>query len=398
MAEENPLLTLPRSIIEALFESARREAKMVQARIKSLENRVKKVRRFFKFSGIEGRESRCVAAVDGSLSVGPSARLGSDFAIYTAGYMVFEGKHLVDEKYYAGSLSWNEGMRTFRTLLKLLMAYAERKLALEAYWKYNPDFILLDGPFFYFRAYCRYLREIQIESEGIETGFDLVKRVRDMTLNLMNLGRSVCVIKRSRIRAIDGWILYNYGEDFCLGTKDKHILTMIMPPNSIWAYKSLIGDGNPLLYATLYRFYRRWRQVGEPPEKLEKRLDDMMAQSRTDWKNKFEKDLDLDLDKIPETERYYIRYPIAAPPFEVEVVKGTPVEKFAGSFLNFYNPATGLPLPVDLIDGTVTLPLGSTTSFTKEVEAILIQDRSIPEKTAISDYFTYLNPQKEEFT
>jgi len=34
-----------------------------------------------------------------------SSWLGSEFAIHTAGYMVFEGRRVVDERYYAGSMS-----------------------------------------------------------------------------------------------------------------------------------------------------------------------------------------------------------------------------------------------------------------------------------------------------
>jgi hypothetical protein len=61
--------------------------------------------------------------------------------------MVFGNGRLIDENCYAGSISWPYGgARDFKTLLKLLMAYAERKAALEAYWKHNPDLILLDGP------------------------------------------------------------------------------------------------------------------------------------------------------------------------------------------------------------------------------------------------------------
>ncbi|RLE62347.1 MAG: hypothetical protein DRJ47_10830, partial [Thermoprotei archaeon] len=86
-----------------------------------------------------------------------------------------------------------------------------------------------------------------------------------------------------------------------------------------------------------------------------------------------------------------------APPFEIEVLKGTDVEEFARYFMELHNPASGLPLPLDLVDGAVLLPRGSTTAFTREVEARLIADRGIPDKQAISDYFTYLNPQKEEY-
>ncbi len=395
--EENPLLLLPRPIVEALFESADKEAGRIMQRLRKLEKSIEGIKELFRFTKISGEKYGRVVAADGAMSSGPSSRLGSGFAIYTAGHMAFDGKELVGERYYAGSLSWIEDRKSFKALLKLLMAYAERKAALEAYETYGPDYILLDGPFFYFRGGCRYLRAVKIGVDGIETGLDLIRRVRDMTLELMRTGKAVCVIRRSLIRAIDGWLLYNYGEESCLRARDKHILTLLMPPNSIWAYKDLLGEEGALLYATFYRFYRRWRQEGRSPRMLMDMKEDLMEQSRRDWSRKFLLDLDIEISKVPKTERYYVRYSSEAPPFEVEVVEGTDVSDFARYFLGFNNQATGLPFPVDLIDGMVSLPRGSTTAFTREVEARLIRERSIPNKAAISCYFTYLNPQKEEF-
>ncbi|MEM2351728.1 MAG: DNA double-strand break repair nuclease NurA [Thermoproteota archaeon] len=394
--EENPLLTLPRPVIEAFFKCAEEESLRARERIKNLEQRLNWLKSCFKFAKVDGFKVGRIVAIDGSMTSTASERLGSEFGIYTAGYMVFDGKKLIDEKYVAGSLSWTEGLRSFHTLLRLLMAYAERKLALEAYWRHGPDYILLDGPFFYFRSHCRYIREVEIGVDGIGTGLDLIRRVRDMTVNLMRMGRAVCIIKRSRIRAIDGWILYHKGEEACIGTKDKHILTVLMPAGSTWSYGSLL-DEDPLAYAALYRFYRRWRQVGKPAEELRGRMDDLMEQVRKDWARKFEVDLDVDLSKLPRAKRYYVRYSPTTPPFEIEAVEETNVEDFAKYFSQFYNPASGLPLPLDLVDSAIMLPRGSTTAFTREVEARLIADREIPDKQVISDYFTYLNPQKEEY-
>ncbi|MEM3713039.1 MAG: hypothetical protein QXR97_05840, partial [Thermoproteota archaeon] len=293
-------------------------------------------------------------------------------------------------------LSWPYGgIMYFKTLLKLLMAYAERKAALEAYWKHNPDIILLDGPFFFFRGYCRYINAVQLETPELKTGLDLVKEVRDKTLTLMRTGRAVCVIRRSGIRAIDGWIIYNQGEEACLKINDKHLLTIVMPPMSIWSYRDFCED--PLLYATFYRFYRRWRQSEKKPEELDEIKDKILAQCREDWKEKFKKDLNIDLEQIPKSERHYVRYTNTAPPFEIETLFDVDIEKFAEYFIDFYNPVTGLPHPTDLIDEAVTLPRGSTTAFTEEVEARLIRDQEIEDKTAISDYFTVLNPQKKEY-
>ena len=394
-SEENPLLTLPKPIVDALFENAEREASKAKERILSLKRRLEELKGFFKFKQISGHRSGRIVVSDGSMSVAPSRRLGSSFAIYSAGYMVFDGDRLVDEKYYAGSLSWpHGGGRGFLILLRLLMANAEREAALEAYWKHNPDLILLDGPFFYFRSYCRRIRDVQLGIPKIRTGLDLVRMVRDKTLTLMNTGKAVCVIRRSSIRAIDGWKLYNQGEEATFGTNDKHLLTMIMPPRTLWSYPEALGE-KFYIYSVFYWFYRHERQRGKTARELFKERENLFAQSERDLKNRFERDLEL--SKIPSMVRFYIRYSASAPPFEVEATPRFNAEEFAEYFVDFHNPVTGLPYPTDLIDGAVTLPRGATTTFTEEIEARLVRDREIADKTVISQYFTVLNPQKKEY-
>ena len=58
-----------------------------------------------------------------------------------------------------------------------------------------------------------------------------------------------------------------------------------------------------------------------------------------------------------------------------------------------YNPATGFPFPIDLIDESVSLPRKFTKEFVEEIEALLIQDEEL-DKIDLSNYFAYLNPQK----
>jgi len=84
----------------------------------------------------------------------------------------------------------------------LMMAYAERKAALEAYRDYDQDYVLLDGRFFYFKGMCRYPRSVELDLEEMSTGLDLVRKVRNTTLELINTSKAVCVIRRSVIRAI----------------------------------------------------------------------------------------------------------------------------------------------------------------------------------------------------
>jgi hypothetical protein len=60
-----------------------------------------------------------------------------------------------------------------------------------------------------------------------------------------------------------------------------------------------------------------------------------------------------------------------------------------------HNPATGLPLPLDMIDQNVGLPQGFTREFIEEIEANLVRDSAL-DKFDLQHHFAYLNPQKQE--
>jgi len=130
-------------------------------------------------------------------------------------------------------------------------------------------------------------------------------------------------------------------------------------------------------------------------DKLNEMKDDLMSEVEEKWRRKFRENLGV--KEPPKLKRYYVRYSTSTPPFEVEAPPSLDIEDFASRIMSFCNPATGLPMPLDLIDNAISLPRGATTIFTEEVEAKLIRDPSITDKTLISDYFTYLNPQKREY-
>jgi hypothetical protein len=387
--KENPLLMLPRPLVEALFISASHEAERVKKRIIYLEKKLKDIQGLIKPIKIQGTRQGRVLVADGSRPKGASERMGSDFSIYAAGCMIFDGKEAIVEDYKGGSISGVEDLRCLSILDRVLMAYTERKLALEAFMKYKPDLIILDGPFFYFRGKCRLIHDITLESEYFKKGLDIVNETKDITLKLMKTGRAMCIIKRSVIRAIDGWLLFNKGEDSCIGVRDKYILSKIMPSNTFWGYKALL-DNDPVIYSIAYRLAQIQNRT---LKKASKELIDKAIEYRD---QEYRKNLKIEFKELPKTERYYVRYSNSAPPFEIEVVEGSNVETFIEYFTDFYNPATGLPYPIDLIDQNVRLPEGTTTAFTEEVEAMLIKDKLFTNKVAVSDYFKYLNPQKKE--
>ncbi|MEM3571386.1 MAG: DNA double-strand break repair nuclease NurA [Candidatus Bathyarchaeia archaeon] len=382
--KENPLLMLPRPLVEALFTSAKHEAERIKKRIIRLEKKLKEIQGLIKPIEIKGSKQGRILVADGSRPKGASERIGSDFSIYVAGCMIFDGKETIAENYEGGSISGIEDLRHLSILNRVLMAYTERKLALEAFLKYNPDIIILDGPFFYFRGKCKLIHDMTLESDYFKKGLDIVNETKDITLKLMKTGRAMCVIKRSVIRAIDGWLLFNKGENYCTGVRDKYILSKLMPPNTFWSYKALL-DKDPVIYSIAYRLAQM--------KKASKELIDKAI----DYRNReYKENLKIEFKELPKTERYYVRYSESASPFEIEVVEGSKVESFIEYFTNFYNSSTGLPYPIDLIDQNVRLPEGTTTAFTEEVEAMLIRDKLFSNKTMISDYFKHLNPQKKE--
>jgi hypothetical protein len=59
------------------------------------------------------------------------------------------------------------------------------------------------------------------------------------------------------------------------------------------------------------------------------------------------------------------------------------------------NPATGLPLLLDLIDQDVGIPRGFTSEFVEEIEATLARDPEL-DKFELEKRFSSLNPQKGE--
>jgi poly(3-hydroxyalkanoate) synthetase len=59
------------------------------------------------------------------------------------------------------------------------------------------------------------------------------------------------------------------------------------------------------------------------------------------------------------------------------------------------NPATGLPLPLDLMDQDIGIPRGFTQEFVEEIEATLAKDRDL-DKFELETRFSSLNPQKKE--
>jgi hypothetical protein len=64
---------------------------------------------------------------------------------------------------------------------------------------------------------------------------------------------------------------------------------------------------------------------------------------------------------------------------------------------DFFNPVTGLPLILDIVDSLVSLPLGFTEDYVKEIEARIISTASRTRLPidVIKLLFFNMNPQKK---
>lgn len=335
-----------------------------------------------------------MAVVDGSNSPSTSERLGNRFGAYTAGYLLFQGIELVDEGYRSGCFSQEQvgDQDVAQKILNMLRFKLERDVALYCLNELKADLVLLDGSFFGFRAQAHLINSESIDIDGYRTGLALTLEVRDRSLKLLNSGKTAAVIKRTRTTAIDGWIFRRFGEDHCVNTNDKHIMSHILPPGHWFAYEWILD------HPSSYNYYTRLRQTYHFLKSRKKPVGDMgdvykTAQStiaRGLWKS-----LRSTPERIFQTSRYFARC-CAMAPFEFETPIGYDVASILAYFSAFHNAATGLPWPLDLVDAAISLTEGFTKEFVDEVEATLLKDPELRDKSAILQHFSYLNPQKEE--
>lgn len=335
-----------------------------------------------------------IACVDGSYSPATSERIGARYGVYCGGYLIFKGEELVKEGYRSDTLSQDQVEDPERTvmLLRLLCTKLEREIAFDCLEHENVDLLLIDGSFFGFRVKCNEIRKKEIDLDEFEKGEELVDYIRDKSIALMNSKKAVGTIKRVRTTAFDGWSIYKHGsEKNCIGRNDRAILASIMPQNCWFAYEWLLGSPGAFNYFTgLREAYRRLTV-----RRRFKSMNSILKETSNLADRNLMRNLNCAPGDIFQTSRYYIRCLNSAPPFCFETHKDMNVEPLVAYFQATHNPVTGLPFPLDLIDESISLPKGFTKEFVEEVEALLIRDKEL-DKFDLSNYFMYLNPQKEE--
>ena len=388
---------IPIPLQHQFFSHAREEALASKRKLMEQAEKLKQFNNLLEFRKIP-EDNRWkpwrIACLDGSYSPATSERIGARYGVYCGGYMIFEGEKLVKEGYKSGTLSQDQVRDPKQTeiLLRLLCTRLEREMASYCLKHENLDLLLIDGSFFGFRVKCSEIRKEEINVDEFERGGDLVDYIRNKSIELMNSKKAVGVIKRVRTTAFDGWLVYENGnENNCIGRNDRAILASLMPQKHWFAYEWLLRSPMAFNYFTGFRTVYRQQTT----KRRMQSMDSILKISKQITERNAKRNLDHAIGDIFQTSRYYIRCLNSAPPFCFETHKDVKVEPLVAYFQATHNPVTGLPFPLDLIDESISLPRGFTKEFVEEVEALLIRDKEL-DKFDLSNYFMYLNPQKEE--
>ena len=393
---------IPVPLQHQFFKHAQEEAERLRERILKFLKKLNRLKRELEFRKIvEGEDWRDlrIAVIDGSFP--PLAeRVGVRMGIFCAGYFIFEGNKLIPRdrggaSYRSGIIAKTQIGEPWKTgkIVELLCTKLEREIALYCLEEKGVDYVLIDGPFFGFQARCQLIREDKIDLPGYTYGSDLVDKVRDLSIELMRTRRAIAVIKRVRTMVFDGYILYKTGkEEECFDENDRAILTWIMPEKSYFAYRWLFGDtGVYQYYSNLRGVYHMYVKAHGQPSSM----DEILKICRNVTNTRIYNNLNCDPNIILEATRYYVRCLSSMPPFCVETHKDVDISPILEYFIAFYNPATGLPFPIDLIDQEINLPRGMVREFVEEVEARLLRFKDV-KSPSISQYFAYIGIQKEE--
>jgi len=394
MASETAWSKLPIDLQEQFYERAEREAHRLSTLIKDLRFKVELAR-----SRLEPYVHRLVfkptgnfsiAAVDGSFSPRPAETIGARFSVYSAGFVMVKGRGIVKEGFLSGGVRHDQAYtREFSSaVLHVQESHLERKAALEAL-KEDPDLLLLDGSFLGFAYSLFRVRRVIPVPQWI---IDMARETLDMTEKLLDSGRCAGVVKRGRSRAIGGWISVEEGRRSPLtDCLDKQILNYLMEPPEILNYRELLKEPG------VQRVYSR---VSELLSREGLSPSDALVEARKWAAESLTKALDVSDEKAWRLEsrinRIQVKVSGENPPFELEVPVESEEKVFEVLFssISNFNMATGLPLAIDLVDESVTLPAEFTREFVREVEARIL-DSYGGDPGEVKGFFTGMNPQKE---
>lgn len=331
-----------------------------------------------------------IASVDGSRSPNPTRRLGADFAVYSAGLLRLKGKKVIENRFAAGKVD-NVGAQAvdFASLLSAKSLAAEREAAVTALD--NADLVLLDGSFYGFaRDIMNVLKETPGATAHLGEWSNAIEVALRKTDDLLKSGKCIGVVKRSRTRAISGWLSMKNGRTTLAGLIDKHILDRRLAPMSFLDYDVLLSGESILTYSVLAYNLANARER-EPGKAAFERAKALTVRR---FAKAFEEPFRQRVDPS-KLKRVQVRLFPDAPPCELEIPVSVPVELLRELLTTEnFSEATGLPHAIDMIDEYVGIPRAFTRDFVYEVEA---RAASLTPSNlgGVRGFFAGLNPQKE---
>lgn len=389
-------LKLPVKLQHQFFEHAAAEAERTKRLLVEQRKKLDEIRKLLSFKPIPEDDSWKnwrIAVVDGSESPVMSECVGGRFGTYSAGYHIFHGMELAEEEYFSGFMTDAQvgNHEASQKVLELLTTELEQEAALQCLKK-DADLVIIDGSFFGFRARCRIIANKDITVPSLRKGSDLVKHLIEMSQELLDSGKVVGVVKRIETAAIDGWTILKSGNaNLALSRNDKDILSSLMKPGEWFSYEEHFGSHDAFNYLSrlAWAFGRFYTTEGG------RSLESIYEACKGDAERNIRRDLGCEPDQILRTTRHFVRCSYPAPSFAIEVHPRMPIGPVMAFCQSSCNAATGLPLPLDLIDQDVGIPRGFTQEFVEEIEATLAKDSDL-DKFELETRFSSLNPQKQE--
>ncbi len=416
-AEVSEWQKLPSQLQHQFYELAEEEAgeraKLMEELRRKLGELRPELEPFFKpIPGGDWEDLR-VAVVDGSFSPAFDTRLLGRYGVYCAGYQIYEGSELAEEGSFRSGVIFRpneEHGRVSGAIMRVRTALEERELALSCAERPDVDYIIIDGSFFGFVRDCVVLRRSNAEVEGFSSPSELVEALTDVTRELLETGKAVGIIKRVRLRAIDGWLMMEQadyiegapGYESCLarvaevtvGIIDKAVLSMLMPPGTWFSYADLLRD-EPAWAFHYYSHLAVWYPMRVRSHQAPLDLSAVLEEAKKGRRRGFIEAFGDEVFKLiaERLERHYLKASEEAPACCLEAPRGVELGPILAYCAGFANEDTGHPFPLDLIDDDVTLPRLFTREFVQEVEARLLT--RLTDLEAVRRLFAYLNPQKK---
>ncbi len=422
-AEELPdFLKIPKPLQEKFFTAVEEEVNNLIPQIKRFSEAVARVRKELSKGISRIRDSgrwrdMLVCAVDGSDVPALDDRIGVRYGLYAVAYKMFRGIDALDggEGYFGDKLPGKISMRreTFLKLLDLLTTYYERLTAKTLLDIRKPDLIIVDGSFFGYRAGCSIVKKDPLNwrdpvtGKRFDTVFDLISEINSLTVALLESGRAAGVIKRVPTAAIDGYLCYRYGLEMGLDMSDRSILSHLMKRGEVFDYEEIFGPDVRYDVFTWFRTAALEKSLAKKGadavlKKAEQRVKVQLVADLTNWPGGRSPSWtqyaqDPVVKAVRSTRRVFIKTVDDIPPICVEFSERTSREMAEDVLAYIYataNPATGLPIVLDLVDDLVSLPRGIGREFVNEIEAELL--RRGMSKESLTAIFSRYNPQKDE--